>query len=220
MSMVPGYRSRQRPPAGRLPEVTRLILLRHAPTADTGKRLTGRLPGVDLNPVGRGAAAALSRSLAPVPLEAVYTSPALRCRRTAAAVAAPHRLRPAVLAGINETDYGAWEGRSLASLRRTALWRLAHTAPSEVVFPDGEALPQVQRRAVRACQALARKHPGGSVVVVTHGDVIRLVLAHYLGMPMDLYPRLDVDPASASTLDLSPDAPPRVRSINLMAAGA
>ena len=86
--------------------MTSLVLVRHAPTADTGKRLTGRLPGVPLTLAGRAAAEALARRLAGLPLAAVYTSPALRCRQTAALVATPHRLRPNVRRDLADTDYG------------------------------------------------------------------------------------------------------------------
>jgi probable phosphomutase (TIGR03848 family) len=193
--------------------VTRLILIRHAPTAETGKRLTGRLPGVGLSAAGRRAAEALARSLAAVPLEAVYTSPVLRCRETAVLVAGPHGLRPLALHAVSEVDFGAWSGRTLASLRRTALWRLVHSAPSRAVFPNGESLAAAQHRAVAACEALAAARPAATLAVVSHGDVIALILAHYLGMPLDLYHRLSVPPASASTLDLPGDGPASVRSL-------
>ena len=101
--------------------MTRLILIRHAPTAETGKRLTGRLPGVGLSAAGRRAAVALGQTLAAAPLEAVYTSPVQRCRETAVLVAGPHGLRPRAHRGLSEVDFGAWSGRTLASLRRTSL---------------------------------------------------------------------------------------------------
>ena len=196
--------------------MTRLILVRHAPTAETGKRLTGRLPGVPLTPAGGAAATALARHLAGTSVQALYTSPALRCRQTAALVAAPHSLRPKVHYGLAEVDYGTWAGRSLASLRRTAAWRLVRTAPSQVRFPDGEAVPAVQARGVAACEALAASNPEATLLLVSHGDVISMILAYYLGMPLDLYPRLAVAPASASTVDLSPSGPPRVSGVNLV----
>ena len=195
--------------------MTRLILVRHAPTAETGKRLTGRLPGVGLSPAGRRAAAALSRALADTPLQAVCTSPVQRCRETAALVAEPHGLRPLPHHGLTEVDYGAWAGCSLASLRRTSLWRLIQTAPSRVAFPNGEALPTVQARAVAACEALAAAHPEATLALVSHGDVIGLILAHYLGVPFDLYHRFSVSPASVSTLDLPAGGPARVHSLNV-----
>lgn len=197
--------------------MTSLVLVRHAPTADTGKRLTGRLPGVPLTLAGRAAAEALARRLAGLPLAAVYTSPALRCRQTAALVAAPHRLRPKVRRDLADTDYGELSGRTLAAARRSAVWRLVRSAPSRVRFPGGEALAAVQVRAVAACEALALSHAGSTVAVVTHADVIAAVLAHYLGMPLDFFPRLAPASPSASTLELPPSGPPRVAAFGVTA---
>lgn len=199
--------------------MTRLILVRHAPTSETGKRLTGRLPGVALSHAGRRAASELARALAGTPLQAVYTSPVLRCRETAAIIAEPHGLRPLAHHGLTEVDYGAWAGRTLASLRRTSLWHLIHTAPSRVSFPEGETLPAVQARALAACEALTAAHPEATLALVSHGDVIGLILANYLGVPFDLYHRLRVSPASASTLHLPSCGPARLEAINMMPGG-
>lgn len=197
--------------------MTRLILIRHAPTADTGKRLTGRLPGVPLTPAGRDAAAALAGRLATAGLGAVYTSPALRCRQTAALVAAPHGLRPRVRRDLADTDYGDFSGRTLASARRSALWRQVVSAPSRVRFPGGEALAEVGARAVAACEDLAAAHPGGCIALVTHSDVIAAALAHYLGMPLDCFPRLSPAAPSATTVDLPADGPARVVTFGIRA---
>ncbi|MBN2113934.1 MAG: histidine phosphatase family protein [Acidimicrobiia bacterium] len=197
--------------------MTRLILIRHAPTAETGKRLSGRLPGVPLTPAGRQAAAALARRLAGAPLAAVYTSPLLRCRQTAAAVAAPHRLVPLVRHHLADTDYGDWSGRALSAVRRTALWRLVRECPSQVTFPAGESLPAVQERAVAACESVGAAHPSATVALVTHSDVIATALAHYLGMPLDLFPRLAPAAASATILDLAGDGDVRVRALGVTA---
>lgn len=199
--------------------MTRLILIRHAPTAETGRRLTGRLPGVEISPRGRRAAGAAARHLAEEPLAAVYTSPVLRCRQTAALVAAPHGLRPVAHGGLTEIDYGAWAGRPLAALRRTAAWRLLQTTPARFAFPEGESLRAAQARAVQAAEALAGRHPGSALALVTHGDVVRFILAHHLGVPLDLYSRLAVDPASLSILDLPPHGPPTLRELNLTPGG-
>ena len=197
--------------------MTRLILIRHAPTADTGKRLTGRLPGVPLTPAGREAAAALAGRLSLARLDAVYTSPALRCRQTAALVAAPHGLRPRVRRDLADTDYGDFSGRTLASARRSALWRRVHSTPSRVRFPGGEALAAVQARSVAACEDLAATHPEGTIAVVTHCDVIATALAHYLGMPLDFFPRLAPASPSASTLDLPAHGPARIAAVGVTA---
>jgi probable phosphoglycerate mutase len=197
--------------------VTRLILIRHAPTADTGKRLTGRLPGVPLTPAGRDAAAVLAGRLAGAGLGAVYTSPALRCRQTAALIAAPHGLRPRVRRDLADTDYGDFSGRTLASVRRSGLWRQVRAAPSRVRFPGGEALAAVQSRSVAACEDLAGSHPEGTIALVTHCDVIATALAHYLGMPLDCFPRLSPAAPSATTVDLPTEGPARVVAFGIPA---
>lgn len=156
---------------------------------------------------------ALGRRLAGLPLTAVYTSPLLRCRQTASAVATPHRLTPLVRYHLSDTDYGDWSGRTIAAVRRTALWRLVREAPSRVVFPQGEGLAAVQARAVAACDSVAATHPEATVALVTHSDVIATALAHYLGMPLDFFPRLAPDAPSASVLDLASDGSVRVRTV-------
>ena len=197
--------------------MTRLILIRHAPTADTGRRLTGRLPGIPLTPAGRAAAESLASRLSGTRLEAVYTSPALRCRQTAALIAAPQGCRPRVRRALADTDYGDLSGSTLKAARRSPAWRLVRTAPSRACFPNGEALSRVQARAVAACESLAAAHPGSTVALVTHCDVIATALAHYLGVPLDLFPRLAPPSPSAAILDLPAGGIPRVTSFGLTA---
>lgn len=194
--------------------MARLLLVRHAATPETGTRLTGRLPGVGISPAGTGQANALADLLAGLPVAAVYTSPLLRCRETARIIAAPHRLDPVPYRSLIEVDYGAWSGRSLASLRRTKAWKQLAVAPSRLSFPGGERLGDVQGRAVAACEDLVGAHRSDTIVLVSHADVIKAILAHYLGTPFDLVQRLVIDPASVSELDLPPEGPPRVIRVN------
>lgn len=192
----------------------RLLLIRHAPTAETGTKLSGRLPGKALSAAGREQAEALAERLATAGTAALYTSPVQRCRETARPLAAAWGLQPATHRGFIEVDYGTWTGRSLASLRRTKLWDQLHRAPSRVAFPGGESIAAVQHRAVAACEHLAADHAGKTVAVVSHADVIKTVLAHYLGAPLDLYQRIVVGPASVSVVDLPPSGQPRVPVVN------
>jgi probable phosphomutase (TIGR03848 family) len=193
---------------------TTLVLLRHATTPATGKRLGGRTPGVHLDAPGRQQAEAAARRLAHLPVSAVYASPLERTRETAAPVARAHGLRVRIERGILEVDYGAWTDRPLAGLRRQALWRTIQQAPSRVTFPGGESIRGAQQRAVDATERIAAAHPGGTVVLVSHADVIKAVLAHHLGMGLDLFQRLVISPASSSVLVLPDGAPPAVLSIN------
>ncbi len=192
----------------------RLLLIRHGTTDETGKRLTGRMPGVGLSAEGRGQVARLAERLQGLEAEALYTSPVLRCRETARGLEPALGLRPVPYRSFAEVDYGSWAGRSFGSLRRTKAWRWLHVTPSRTRFPGGESLPEVQLRAVAACEELSQRHAGHVVVAVTHADVIRTVLNHYLGAPLDLYQRLDVGPASVSALELPAQGHPRVLAIN------
>ena len=180
----------------------RLILVRHAPAVGTGKVLTGRLPGHPLSPAGKEMASRTADVLADAGVTSVHTSPLQRCRQTAAVIAAGTGTTPVVDARLAEVDYGAWSGRSLASLRRLAAWRRLLAAPSRFRFPEGESLPEARTRAVEVLEELAAGPARSQAVVVTHADVIRLALGHYLGQPLDMMHRLWVAPASISVVDL------------------
>ncbi len=192
----------------------RLLLIRHGLTAETGKRLTGRLPGVGLSDEGKAQVDRLGERLAALRVDAMYTSPVLRCRETARGLAKYWGARPIPYRSFAEVDYGSWAGRSLGSLRRTRAWKWLHVTPARTRFPGGESLPEVQVRAVGACEELASRHGDDRVVVVSHADVIRTVVNHYVGAPLDLYQRLEVAPASVSALDLPPEGIPRVITVN------
>jgi probable phosphoglycerate mutase len=196
--------------------VARLILVRHAATPETGKRLTGRLPGVGISRAGRAQAEATARLLAGLTVAAFYTSPMRRCTETARILSAPHELDPVPYRSLIEVDYGAWSGRTLASLRRTKAWRTLLTTPSRVAFPGGERLGEVQARGVAACEELARDHKDATIVLVSHGDVIKAILAHYLGVPFDLFQRIVIDPVSVSEILLPLEGMPRVPRVNLV----
>ena len=194
--------------------VTTLVLLRHATTRTTGKRLGGRKPGFHLDERGRGQAEAAARRLARLPVTAVYTSPLERTRETAAPVARVHGLRPRVERGLLEVDYGDWTDLPLAQLRRRALWSTIQQAPSRVTFPGGESIRAAQQRAVEATERLAAAHLGETVVLVSHADVIKAVIAHHLGMGLDLFQRLVIAPASSSVLVLPDGGAPALVTMN------
>lgn len=192
----------------------RLYLIRHAVTAETGTVLTGRLPGVPLSTEGIDMAATLAENFTKLPVAALYSSPILRCKQTAAPLSRVWKLPVTIATGFVEADYGQWSGRKLSSLRKLKAWQGLHVAPSRFRFPDGESLGEVQARAVAAVEKLAAHHPKQSVAVVSHSDVIRCVVAHYLGTPLDLFQRIDVAPASVSIVDLPAAGSPRVPVVN------
>lgn len=191
--------------------MTLLLLLRHAVTDATGKRLSGQMPGIDLSERGRRQAEALAERLRPIRLAAVYASPLERCVETAEAVAAPRGMSVERLPEVLEVQYGGWTGRPLAALARTKLWSRIQQSPSTVRFPNGETLAEVQSRAVAALDAIAARHPRSAVVVCSHADVIRLAAAHYAGIHLDLFQRIIVSPASVTAIALGERVPRIVR---------
>ncbi len=141
-----------------------------------------------------------------MPLAAVVSSPLERCRQTAKAVLAAQEagdLRVVTEKGITECDYGAWQGRMLKDLAKEPLWKTVQAQPSAATFPDGESMATMQARSVAAVRrhdaAIEAEHgPGAVWVAVSHGDIIKSVLADALGMHLDLFQRIGVDPASVS----------------------
>jgi probable phosphomutase (TIGR03848 family) len=191
--------------------MTTVLLIRHGHTDTAGKRLTGWARGVHLNDHGREQATSLVSRLEGVPLAAIYSSPLERCRETAAPLARDRGLPVRIRRPLLEVDYGDWTGRSIASLRRTKLWRVVQQSPSSMHFPGGETLLGVQARAVGEIDALAATHPKGTIGIVTHADVVRLAVAHYAGMHLDELQRLVVDPASVSVVVLGVGIPRLVK---------
>jgi len=182
----------------------RLLLLRHATTEQTGKRLSGWTPGVHLGSQGVEEARALAERLAPVEIHAIYSSPLERCQETAAAVAEPRGLKVSTVEDLGEVRYGDWTGKDLRELAKTDLWRMVQFHPSGARFPEGESIHEMQTRAVGACEQLRAAHPGETVAVCSHADVIKAVIAHYLGMHLDLFQRLVVTTASVTALGFGP----------------
>jgi len=193
--------------------MTTLLLVRHGHTDAAGKRLTGRAPGVHLNELGRRQAERLVERLEGVRIDAIVSSPLERCRETAAPLAKARGRAVDVGRAWIEVGYGEWTGRSISQLRRTKLWRRVMFAPSNVRFPGGESLIEVQGRAVDATLDIAARHARGTVVVVSHADVIRLLVAHVAGMHADHLQRLSIDTASITAVSISGGFP-RLLTVN------
>lgn len=184
--------------------MTTLVLVRHATTASTGKRLGGRTTA-PLDEAGRGQAEATAQRLAGVALKAVYASPLPRTLETAEIVAAPHRLTVQHDEGLLEVEYGDWTDRPLKPLTRTKKWPVIQARPSLVTFPGGESIREAQLRAVGAVERIVAAHRNAAVAVVSHADVIKALVSFYVGQPLDLFQRLHVSPASITVLQLSAD---------------
>ncbi|MBF5082920.1 histidine phosphatase family protein [Quadrisphaera sp. INWT6] len=201
-----------------------LLLVRHGRTAaNTGGLLAGRTPGVGLDELGASQVAALGRRLAPLPLVRVVASPLERCQATAAAllgVPGPEGApRPALETdeGLSECDYGDWTGRPIAELVKEPLWPAVQAHPSSVVFPGGESMRGMQQRALDAVRRVdaevAAQHGEHAVwAAVSHGDVIKAVLADALGVHLDAFQRIVVDPASVSVVRYTALRPFAVRT--------
>lgn len=181
-----------------------VLLVRHGrTTANASGLLAGRTPGVRLDETGQSQVAAMGERLAEVPLVHLVTSPMERCRETSEAITSRQTVPTTVDDAISECDYGSWQGRPLKELSKEPLWKVVQNHPSAVQFPEGETLPAMQARAagaIRAWDARIEAEHGGSAVwvAVSHGDIIKSVLADALGMHLDLFQRLHVDPASVS----------------------
>ena len=192
-----------------------VVLLRHGrTTANATGLLAGRTPGVKLDDTGRGQAERAGARLAGVPLVRVVTSPLERCKQTAKHVLSAQSTPPALITerGLSECDYGEWQGRMLKDLAKEPLWKTVQAQPSAAAFPGGESMATMQARAVEAVRrhdALveAEHGPHAVWVAVSHGDIIKSVLADALGMHLDLFQRINVDPASLSIVRYTDQRP-------------
>jgi probable phosphoglycerate mutase len=175
-----------------------LLLIRHAINDWVGDRLAGWTPGVHLNDEGRAQAATLARRLEKAPLAAVYSSPLERTLETAQPLAQAHSLAVQVREGLGEAQYGDWTGRSLKELKDDKMWPAVQVYPSGARFPGGESMREVQARIVAEIDAIRDAHPGQIVAVVSHSDPIKMAVAHYAGLALDLFQRLTISPASVT----------------------
>ncbi|MBK8904223.1 MAG: MSMEG_4193 family putative phosphomutase [Anaerolineaceae bacterium] len=196
--------------------MTTILLVRHGENDWVKKhRLAGWIEGIHLNENGRQQAAAAAERLAPLPVKAIYSSPVLRCRETADLIANTFDLPVNLLDSLGEVRYGEWEGKKIKKLAKKKEWFTVQFYPSRMQFPGGDSLRGVQIRGVEAIEALAQNHEDQDIiVVVSHADLIKLVLAYYLGVHIDLFQRLIVSPASVSVLNLARNGVVRVGRIN------
>jgi probable phosphoglycerate mutase len=192
--------------------VTTVLLVRHGLTAMTGPVLAGWTPGVHLSDRGREQVAALGDRLRPVPVAAIVSSPLERCQETAAAVAAGREVAVDTDERLGECKYGDWTGQELKKLAKDPLWKVVQTHPSAARFPGGEALRETQARAVEAVRAHnERLGDDATWVAVSHGDVIKALVADALGLHLDLFQRIQADPCSLTVIRYTPLRPFVVR---------
>lgn len=195
----------------------RVHLIRHAAFDGVGQRMVGRTPGVSLSESGRAQARVLAETLASQSIAAVYTSPLQRARETAAAIAEPHKLTPITAEAFVELDLGDWTGGNVEDLREDSAWRDFNMLRGLTRIPGGELMLETQTRAIAGLLDIQRQHPDSTVAIISHADVIRAVIGHLLGMPMDHLLRFEIAPASYSTIDLH-GAWPQVHCIGVTPA--
>ena len=184
-----------------------LLLIRHGENDYTRKGImAGRRAGVHLNERGREQAQELAKTLAGVPLVAIYSSPLERAMETAAPIATPHKMEIIQEPNLLDGKVGKWEGKSLKTLRLTNAWKVVQHSPSRFQFPEGESFVELQARVVHVLEGVVKKYnkPKDIVAVVFHADPIKLAIAHYIGLPFDHFQRLMIGTGSVSILTLFP----------------
>lgn len=186
---------------------TTFLLIRHAAHSLLGVRMAGRMAGVNLNETGQAQANALALRLTGVPLSAIYSSPLERAVQTATPAAAHLGLPVRISTAITELDYGDWTGRTFEELDAMPGWRPYNAFRSGSRIPGGEMMLNAQARTVSFMQELCHIHPGGHVALVSHADIIKGALAYYLGVPLDLFLRIEISPASVSVIALDEYGP-------------
>ena len=181
------------------------LLIRHGETDYNKKmKIAGRMPDVHLNKRGRQQAETLADKLARIPIKAIYASPLERTVETATPLAQALKLEVIPLPGLLETECGEWQDQSIKKLRRLKVWQNLQQSPSLFRFPNGESVLECQHRMVQVLEALRQSHePQDVVACFSHSDPIKMLVAYYLGMPLDNFQRLSISTASITVLHIS-----------------
>lgn len=193
--------------------MTRIVLLRHAHSVANAKAiLAGRTPGVKLSEQGLKESQEVAKRLQGVEFSAIRISPLERCAQTVEPLIAQLEQEGKKVASLPkiaieedlvEVDYGKWTGRKLSSLSKEKDWKIVQNTPSAMYFPEGEGLLQVQARGMRALNAIAHSPGQGTKLLVSHGDVIKAIVAGVIGTHLDHFQKIIIDPASISVLDFT-----------------
>jgi len=199
-----------RVPAPPLP--TLVLLVRHGQTPTTGKVLPGRAAGLHLAPVGVTQAETVAGRIVALQSDtrrvaAVYASPLERTLETAAPIAKALGLRVRRAKGLLECEFGDWTGAELRKLAKLPEWRTVQRNPSGFRFPGGESFPEMQARIGSAIETIRARHPGETVVAVSHADPIKAAVAQAMGTHLDLFQRIVISPCSVSAILYSADGP-------------
>jgi probable phosphomutase (TIGR03848 family) len=195
--------------------VTSFLLVRHALCDPVGRSIAGRAPGVHLNAKGRLQADELGRRLGDLAISAVYSSPLERALETAGPIAAQQGVPVVEAPGLTEIDFGSWTGKTLQELDQLPQWKDFNIHRSGTRAPEGEGMTDVLARALGEMNRIRAEHDTREALVtlVSHGDVLRALLAHFLGVSLDLFQRIEISPASVSVVTLENHGP-RVLLLN------
>ena len=193
---------------------TLIIFVRHGKTPTTGTKLPGRTPNLHLSDEGKSQAEMIaqeikksSNSFLGTKVSAVYASPMERTQETAKPIAKTLNLRVRTLQGLNECDFGDWTGRRLRDLSKLKSWSTIQKKPSSFRFPNGESFTEMQNRMLKTVDKILERHPGETVVCVSHADPIKAILASAVGTPLDLFQRIVVGPCSTSVVLYTKERP-------------
>jgi probable phosphoglycerate mutase len=198
---------------------TTILLVRHGQTPTTGRLLPGQARGLHLSDDGKKQADAAAARVARLKrVSAVYASPLERARETAMPIARARGLAVRIERGLMDLDVGRWTGERLDKVSKRPEWSTVQRNPSGFRFPGGESFMEMQTRMTDTLARLVERHRGGVVVAVSHADPIKAVVAHALGMHLDLFQRLHVAPGSITTIAYS-SGPPMVLGINALGDG-
>jgi probable phosphoglycerate mutase len=193
----------------KLPKPTLILFVRHGQTATTGSVLPGRAPGLHLADKGREQAEAAAERIGGLkkPPTAVYASPLERTRETAAPIAKRLGARVKSERGLLECDFGDWTGRKLKELYKQPEWSTVQRYPSGFRFPSGESFAEMQTRINDTSARLAARHPGETIVAVSHADPIKAAVAAAVGTHLDLFQRIVISPCSVTAIVYAPHGP-------------
>ena len=198
----------------------RLVLIRHAHSESNATGvLSGRIPTVHLSAKGVKQSEQLSQRLGSFPIAQMRISPMERCFETVSpwinecVLATNPKLEPIIDPMLNEVDYGDWSGKRLATLSRKKEWKTVQESPSRMYFPGGEGIAAMQARVMKSVHEVASLPDSKVAVFVSHGDVIKSIVASALGMHLDEFQRIIIDPASVSVIEYN-SVKPRILLVN------
>jgi probable phosphoglycerate mutase len=182
--------------------MTKFLLIRHATNYTVGKRIAGRMPGVNLNKEGKDQANQLAKRLRHLPISFIYSSPLERAIETAQPLAQLLSKEVIINEDFLEINFGDWTNLTIEELEKDKTFQLYNSFRSFTNIPGGELMVEAQTRVVKGLQKLCIKHPDQTVAIFSHGDLVKAAVAYYAGIPLDMFLRLEINPASVSIINV------------------